>query len=359
MQKNKRVLITGGAGFIGSALQKELSSDDEILIVDNFHPQVHRSPASLMLFPENVSLLKGDVCDPVVMSQAAAFHPDVVVHLAAETGTGQSLTNSRRHADVNVSGTAALMDALSIHEWFPRRIVLTSSRAVYGEGAWADPETGEPYYGRARVASDLDSQKWSPNSPSGQTGQPLPNEALAVEPRPTNVYAGTKLAQEHLLSAWCTAFDVPLGVLRLQNVYGAGQAIDNSYTGVLTYFARQLSNGVPVHVFEGGGILRDFVHISDVAIAVRSAVDFTEAQDFTVDIGSGKKETLLEVAGAMARVAKQELPVISNEYRLGDVRAAFADNSAAERLLNYRPKTSLDVGLPGLLSWVADELEAR
>ena len=183
----------------------------------------------------------------------------------------------------------------------------------------------------------------------------MAHNAASVEPRPTNVYAATKLAQEHILSSWCGSMNVPLRILRLQNVYGAGQALENSYTGVLTYFARQAIAGEPINVYEGGGIVRDFVHVDDVVSALSAALALPAEFGFgLVDIGSGSAGTLLDYATTLAEVAGSPAPETSERFRLGDVRAAYADISPAQKLLGYEPKVSFRDGVVGLLEWARE-----
>lgn len=347
----RRILITGGAGFIGSNLIRALGESDDVLVVDNFHPQVHREPWTPPETAARVTVVEGDVSVPEDMAEAADFRPDLVVHLAAETGTGQSLLESRRHALVNVVGTATLLDAMSSIEHTPSRVVLTSSRAVYGDGQWRG-EDGEIFYGEPRTREDLDAGRWLPRSPDGGFGSPLPHDADQAVPVPTNVYAATKLTQEHVLSTWCRAFGSDLAVLRLQNVYGPGQAVHNSYTGVLTYFARQALDAETINVYEEGGIIRDFVHVRDVVAALRQALDAPGRLDCTVDIGSGAPMTLLEVAVEVARAAGAPEPRISQDYRMGDVRAAWAVVEPASKILGYEPQVPFAEGVRSVLDWV-------
>lgn len=349
------VVVSGAAGFIGTrVVPRLLDAGYEVIALDNLHPQVHPE----LRWPDETDprahRVDGSVEDIAVWRTALqqAGTAPTVLHLAAETGTGQSLTEARRHASVNVVGTAALTDALVELSITPRSIVLTSSRAVYGEGSWstADGAVGSP---SPRVAPDLERHEWSPRIDGVVAATPLPNEAAVVPARPTNVYASTKLAQEHLLTSWCSAMGVPLSVLRLQNVYGAGQSLSNSYTGVLTFFATRAAAGQAIEVYEGGGILRDFVHVSDVAAAIHAAIDRPGAVHGAVDIGSGASVTLLEVANTMARLADSPTPVVTDRYRPGDVRAAFASIEAAREALGYEPATGLAEGLRGLLDYAA------
>jgi len=346
------VLISGGAGFIGTKLANKLAGTHRLVLLDNLHPQVHASGAWPTNSPENAKRVLGDVTESAIWLEAVEkYRPEVIVHLAAETGTGQSLTQSNRHASVNVSGTAQLLDALSTTGHRPEALLLASSRAVYGEGLWESAD-GSRYYARARGEAQLVAERWEPFGPDGEEGTAVAHDARFVEPRPTNVYAATKLAQENLLSAWCTAMNVPLTILRLQNVYGAGQALENSYTGVLTFFATQAIAGKPIDVYEGGGIVRDFVHVDDVVQAFVSSIEKTPADGFRLlDIGSGAAGTLLDYATQLAVVAGSPAPIVTAKFRLGDVRAAYADIQSARDEIGYNPAVSFTEGVTGLLDW--------
>lgn len=346
--------MTGGAGFIGTRLaQRLLSEGHEVTALDSLHPQVHRERPELS---SEANLVAGDVADPAAWDRVATLFgpPDLVYHLAAETGTGQSLTEASRHSIVNVVGTTQLTDAMVRHDWRPSRIVLTSSRAVYGEGAWADP-AGQPFYPGPRSASVLGAGRWDPESADGLKATPLPHSAATVEARPTNVYAATKLAQEHLLAAWCNSFDVSLSVLRLQNVYGPGQAVHNAYTGVLTFFATRVCAGDALEVFEDGQIIRDFVFVDDVVSALVAAAERALPAGIAADIGGGAGTSLLEVATHMADLGGTVPPRVTGAYRLGDVRAASADISLARQALGWQPTVTLADGLARLLEWVKRE----
>lgn len=350
-----QALITGGAGFIGSRLAAVLvRAGWDVVVFDSFHPQVHGDVG--WQSPDGVTVVPGDVRDADAWDRCFRLHgsPSLVVHLAAETGTGQSLTEATRHGSANVVGTTQLTDALVRAGCVPQQIILTSSRAVYGEGAWV--EDGECFYPLPRSGEQLARGQWDPVGPSGAAAQPVAHEASTTWPRPTNVYAATKLAQEHVLDAWCQSYGVPLTILRLQNVYGPGQAVGNSYTGVLTYFARQLASGEQVEVYEDGAILRDFVFVDDVVDALARAAGRPPAATRRADIGGGGAVSLLEVATTMCELAAAPAPVVCGKYRLGDVRAAFADIREASSSLDWQPATSLHDGLQELLSWVPDQL---
>lgn len=351
-----RVLVTGGAGFIGSALSHLLCPQGvRVVAADVLHPQVHpvrTRPASLHpsaeLMPFDVT--RAEAWEPLL----DLVRPDVIVHLAAETGTGQSLSEASRHAEVNVLGTTRMLDALYRSTHRPGHIVLTSSRAVYGDGAWRAAD-GSVHYPGLRRRSALDAQQWDHAEPDGTTMTPLVSIAGTTQTHPTNVYAATKLAQEDILRSWCAATDTKLSILRLQNVYGPGQSVTNSYTGVLTYFARQASSGAVINVFEDGEIVRDFVYIDDVAAALHAAIDRPPAISRLVDIGSGVASTIAEVARIMAASAGAPPPVVSGDFRDGDVRAAWCDITAARDDLGYQPSVAVADGVQRLLRWVSEQ----
>src|SRR6185437_8682654 len=289
------VLITGGAGFIGSALARRLvNAGYEVAVMDILHPQVHGDHAAIGL-PPSARLFTGDVTHaPDWDAVLRLFRPAQVVHLAAETGTAQSLSEATRHGSVNVVGTTQLLDALSRSAHVPDQLVLASSRAVYGEGAWQFG--AQTHYPPPRSHAQLLAGIWDPQGPTDDPAVPLPSSADRTEPRPTNIYAATKLAQEHIMAAWAAAHDAKLSVLRLQNVYGPGQSLTNSYTGIVALFARLAREQRELEVYEDGRILRDFVYIDDVVEALFAAIQRPATQPRCIDIGSGVPTTIDELA---------------------------------------------------------------
>ena len=355
----RRIVITGGAGFIGCAVSQRLTATDEgLLALDVMHPQVHKVDGRPPRLAENVELWPFDVTNPTAWDALLRLvKPTTIIHLAAETGTGQSLREATRHGSVNIVGTTQMLDALTRAGHVPEHIILTSSRAVYGEGAWeAD---GDRYYPSARSHVDLEAGRWDPAGPDGRVGHAVASTAGSTAAGPTNIYAATKLGQEHILAAWGAAMQCPVSILRLQNVYGVGQSLDNPYTGVLSIFARTVLAGSTIEVYEDGEIVRDFVYIDDVASAIVSAIERPPNAVRTVDVGSGLSTTILQVAMAMAELAGAPAPVISGAYRDGDVRAASCTIDAARSELQYRPAWNLDRGLAALLDGARTELEAR
>lgn len=346
------VLITGGAGFIGSALARRLvEAGYDVAVMDILHPQVHAEHSKIDL-PSSVRLFTGDVshapdCDAVLR----LFKPSQIVHLAAETGTAQSLSEATRHGSVNVVGTTQLLDALSRCRQVPAQLVLASSRAVYGEGAWQSGT--DIFYPQPRSHAQLVAGVWDPQGPTGDPSVPLASSAVRTEPRPANIYAATKLAQEHILAAWTAARDTNLSVLRLQNVYGPGQSLTNSYTGIVALFARLAREKCALEVYEDGRIVRDFVFIDDVVEGLFAAIESPAAQSRCVDIGSGVPTTIHELAQQLATICGAPEPVVVGKFRDGDVRAARCDIEPATNQLGWRPKWSLEEGTRALLDWIA------
>jgi dTDP-L-rhamnose 4-epimerase len=345
------VLITGGAGFIGSALARRLVNVGyEVGVMDVLHPQVHGDHAAIEL-PPSARLFTGDVTHgPDLDAVLRLFQPSQIVHLAAETGTAQSLSEATRHGSVNVVGTTQLLDALSRAGHVPDQLVLASSRAVYGEGAW---QCGSQiFYPQPRSHAQLVAGIWDPQGPTDDSAVPLASCAGRTEPRPTNIYAATKLAQEHILAAWTAAHDTNLSVLRLQNVYGPGQSLTNSYTGIVALFARLAGEQHTLEVYEDGRIVRDFVFIDDVVEALFAAIARPAAQSRCVDIGSGIPTTIHDLARQIADICSAPEPVVVTKFRDGDVRAARCDIDSATKELDWRPKWALEDGLGALLDWI-------
>jgi dTDP-L-rhamnose 4-epimerase len=357
MHETSPVLITGGAGFIGSALARRLvKAGYDVAVMDVLHPQVHGEGKAIDL-PPSVRLFTGDVthaadCDAVLR----LFQPAQIVHLAAETGTAQSLSEATRHGSVNVVGTTQLLDALSRAALVPDQLVLASSRAVYGEGAWQSGS--ELFYPPPRSHAQLLAGIWDPQGPTGESVVPLPSCAGRTEPRPTNIYAATKLAQEHILAAWTAAHDTKLSLLRLQNVYGPGQSLTNSYTGIVALFARLAREQRTLDVYEDGRILRDFVFIEDVVEALFAAIEGPAAENRCLDIGSGIPTTIHDLAQKIAAICGAPEPVVVAKFRDGDVRAARCDIESAKSELDWRPRWSLEDGLLALLGWIGEQAES-
>jgi dTDP-L-rhamnose 4-epimerase len=338
-------LVTGGAGFIGCAISDGLTQCFErVVAFDNLHPQVHPSRSRPAALHPDVELVLGDVTAPQAWEVLLqTIQPTTIIHLAAETGTGQSLTEATRHGHVNVVGTTVMVDALASCRMPPRRMVLASSRAVYGEGAWRSKEDGTIRYPGQRSRAQLARAEW--DSPGLE---PLPARAAETRPIPVSVYGATKLAQEHIMSAWSTAFGSELVILRLQNVYGSGQSLANPYTGIVPLFCRLARNGESIPLYEDGRMLRDFVLIDDVADAILRAVDITVVPKEPLDIGTGGETSIADLARRVAVMYGAPAPKICGKYRFGDVRHASCAIDATQAQLGWTPRYRIEEGLARL-----------
>lgn len=359
---SRNILITGGAGFIGtrlvSALQKA-EPDCHIWVFDSLHPQVHKEGAPPPEFSGNVEFLLGDVANKSQMEAAvSASQPDAIYHLAAETGTGQSYDEVSRYCEVNVSGTANLVEAIRKHSSsVTAHVVLAASRAVYGEGAYRDAG-GRVFTGLPRLAQTME---------QGDYSVPMPAEAklpataalsnARLRPAPASIYASTKLMQEYVLTQSGEGANWKLTNLRFQNVYGPGQSLNNPYTGVLSIFSNQLLEGKELAIYEDGKIARDFVFVDDAVSALVQAGKCDLPHGAILDIGSGEAVTILEVAQQlMANLGyATDNYTITGEYRIGDIQYACADISEARKLLDWKPEMSVEKGLKLLADWARTE----
>jgi len=341
-------LVTGGAGFIGCAISSLLKNQfDHVVALDNMHPQVHPTSQRPANLDPAVELVVGDVTEAATWDRLLSdFKPDAIIHLAAETGTGQSLTEGTRHANVNVVGTTRMLDALVAHQCIPKRVVLTSSRAVYGEGAWIDDQGHISYPGQ-RSRAQLEAGTW--DFPGKKC---LPFEATRTEPRPTSIYGATKLTQEMVLNAWALSFGVEVGLLRLQNVYGPGQSLSNPYTGIVSLFSRMAKAGRTIPLYEDGEIVRDFVFIDDVARAVVHMATGLVPSNVAYDIGSGEATTIAQLAHIISTIYGAPEPKINGAFRNGDVRAASADITRSRLELGWTPEWNVQSGVKALCEWI-------
>jgi dTDP-L-rhamnose 4-epimerase len=323
-----------------------------VVAFDNLHPQIHPHPLRPAALHADVEFVRGDVADAEAWNRLLSnLRPATVVHLAAETGTGQSLTHATRHSEVNVVGTAVMLDAFANHKVLPQRMILTSSRAVYGEGAWRSRADGTIRYPGQRTRAQLARAEWDfPGL------EPLPVSAAKTRPHPASVYGATKLAQEHLMSAWATAFGAELTVLRLQNVYGPGQSLSNPYTGIVPLFCRIARNGEIIPLYEDGRMLRDFVLIDDVVDAILQAVDIVGVPNHPLDIGTGGETSIADLADRVAALYRAPAPRICGDYRFGDVRHASCVIDDAREQLGWMPRHGVETGLARLTDWIDREL---
>lgn len=349
------VLVTGGAGFIGTTLSPQLLQRGlPVVAIDSLLDQVHPGRQRPESLPVEVELVQGDVADPQVWESVLdRYRPELVVHLAAETGTGQSLTESTRHAMTNVVGTTAMLDAFARCDAMPGHLVLTSSRAVYGEGAWLDGD-GAIFNPAPRTHVQLAAAQWDHTDARGRRATPTASSAQTTPPNPSSVYGSTKLAQELVMRNWAASFSVPLSVLRLQNVYGPGQSPHNPYTGIVTLFHRLASRGETLDVYEDGDIGRDFVYIDDVVAALAAAIRRPPASGElrVLDVGNGEVTSIHDAARAIALHYGAPEPQVSGRFRDGDVRSAYADIARAKAELDWEPRWDFARGSAALSRWL-------
>jgi dTDP-L-rhamnose 4-epimerase len=351
----ERVLITGGLGFIGLALARTLVRRGmTVRLLDNLSPQIHGvAPPELdnLLAEGHAEVMLGDVCqrgDWLLALRDVAS----VVHLAAETGTGQSMYRISDYTSTNVLGTALLLDVLANDSHAVTKVILASSRSVYGEGTYHCSCCG-PVYPPARSLTSLAARDWEPLCP-GCCG---PIRAVATpetaRTSPASVYAATKLAQEDLVRIAASALGIPFVIFRFQNVYGEGQSLNNPYTGILSIFSNRIRQGKAIVLFEDGEESRDFVHVSDVTEAMALCLLGKGGDGLTMNVGSGVQVSVETIARTLKRqFADSSAPVVSGQYRLGDIRHNYADISAIKRALGFSPKVPLNDGIARFVRWV-------
>jgi len=338
------VLITGGAGFIGSHLGDELlRSGYRVRSLDSLVAQVHGDAHRPPYLAEEIELVSGDLRDPDVVRRALEG-VDSVVHLAARVGVGQSMYQLVEYAAANTSGTAVLLEALLEHP--VRKVLVASSMSIYGEGAY------EPAPAVERTREQLERGEWDPRGRNGEELTPVPTPETK-EPALASVYALTKYDQERLCLLYGAAYDVPAVALRFFNVYGPRQALSNPYTGALAIFASRLLNGRAPVIYEDGAQRRDFVHVRDVARACRLALERDGADGRAVNVASGRSASILEVAAALTLVLGKEIePELTGKFRAGDIRHCFADATLAHETLGFEAEVALDDGMAELAGWL-------
>jgi dTDP-L-rhamnose 4-epimerase len=349
----QKILITGGAGFIGSHLADELLAHEyDVRVLDTMIEQVHEGAARPDYLAADVELVRGDVRDPEAVRRALRGI-DAVVHFAARVGVGQSMYEIAEYAGANTAGTGTLLNALLEHP--VRKLLVASSMSIYGEGAY-ETVHGDPFTAAERTAEQLARGAWDPADSAGRSLQPVPTPETKT-PALASVYALTKYDQERLCLIFGEAYATPAVALRFFNTYGTRQALSNPYTGVLAIFASRLLNGRPPRVFEDGLQRRDFVAVSDVVRACRLALERDGADGKAVNVGTGRAVTVLEVAEKLGRVLGVDVePEVTGKYRAGDIRHCFADITRARELLGYEPQVELEDGMAELAEWLEDQV---
>jgi dTDP-L-rhamnose 4-epimerase len=349
------VLVTGGAGFIGSHLVDALvEKGHRVRVLDALVSQVHGENAAPAYLNPGAEFIAGDVCDREVVDRALEGI-DVVFHEAAEVGVGQSMYEIHRYVRANDLGTAVLLEAILARRPQIKKIVVASSMSIYGEGAYTCDTCG-PVAPQLRPVSQLLERCWEVQCPTcRRTLSPAPT--TEEKPLfPTSVYAVTKQDQEQFCLAVGRSYGIPAVALRYFNVYGTRQALSNPYTGVCAIFSARLLNGNRPMVFEDGEQTRDFVHVSDIVRANLLALETDRADYQALNVGTGASTSIRTVSRLLAEGLGLDLePEIVSKYREGDIRHCVADISKAKSLLGYQPQVTLERGIPELLSWVREQ----
>ncbi len=351
--KRKKVLITGGAGFVGSHTADALvKAGHEVRIFDNLTPQVHQGKDPCL--PEGTEFIYGDVRNLSGLSSAVK-DADVIYHLAAAVGVGQSMYQISEYTATNNLGTANLLQAILDTRSSPEKIVVASSMSIYGEGKYLCRECGE-MAPPPRPLEQLKQKTWETLCPTcGESLIPVP----AREDKPlqcTSIYALSKKDQEEMTLLFGRTYEIPVVALRYFNIYGTRQSLSNPYTGVAAIFASRLLNQKAPVIFEDGKQMRDFVSVRDIVQANLLAMENSGADGKALNIGSGDPVTIREVAGALSQALGVQVPAeITGKYRAGDIRHCFGDITAALQLLGYRPQTTLKQGLEELVTWLESQ----
>jgi len=346
------VLVTGGAGFIGSHLVDALvANGHRVRALDALVPQVHGSDAKPLYLDPTVEFVQADVCDRAVVDKALD-DIEVVFHEAAEVGVGQSMYEIERYVRANDLGTAVVLEAILARQPQIKKLVVASSMSIYGEGAYQCEACGV-VYPQLRPSEQLLDRRWELECSS--CGKALKPIGTSEEKPlfPTSVYAVTKQDQEQFCLAVGRSYKIPTVALRYFNVYGTRQALSNTYTGVCAIFSARLLNGNRPMIFEDGEQTRDFVHVSDIVQANLLALETDRADYQAVNVGTGVATSVGTVCRLLADGLRVDLkPEIVGRYREGDIRHCVSDISRARKLLGYEPSVSLEQGIPELLSWV-------
>jgi dTDP-L-rhamnose 4-epimerase len=347
----ERVLITGGAGFIGRFVADELlARGNEVRVLDSLIEQVHGATDGSQMLNKEAELIRADVRDKDAVLKALDG-VDSVIHLAAEVGVGQSMYEVERYTSTNDVGTAVLFEALIDKP--VRRVVTASSMSIYGEGLYRDAD-GELVENAERKTLKDGQKNWEPTDAQGRPLSPVATPEWK-RPNLASIYALNKYVQERTTHIMSEPYGIEGVCLRLFNVYGPGQALSNPYTGVLAIFASRFLNGQSPLIFEDGEQRRDFVHVSDVARAFADALVLSQAVGGTFNIGSGNHRSVKEVAEELAKaMGKNDLTAeVVGKARIGDIRHCFCDTSLAAEKLDFRAKQDFQEGLAELAEWVA------
>ncbi|QQT27809.1 NAD-dependent epimerase/dehydratase family protein [Sphingobacterium spiritivorum] len=352
----KNILITGGAGFIGSNLAlKLIDKGYNITVLDNLSPQIHgenpRETSPLYIsIKDKVKFILGTVTSEQDWVKAIEGQ-DAIVHYAAETGTGQSMYEIKKYIDVNINGTALLLDLLVNTQHTVKKVIVASSRSIYGEGKYISKELGA-VYPKQRESEFMDAGDFEVKY-SGSSALTLVGTDEESKIHPSSVYGITKQNQEQMILTVCPTIGIAGVAFRYQNVYGPGQSLKNPYTGILSIFSTQIKNGNGINIFEDGRETRDFVYIDDVVDATILGLEKDEANNEAFNVGTGMATDVLTVANELKKNYGVDVAVtISGNYRVGDIRHNYADLTKIRRLLGFEPKVTFERGIKSFTDWV-------
>jgi len=348
----EKILVTGGAGFIGShTVDLLIKHGYQTTIIDNLEPQVHGKTKPDYI-NKDATFIQHDIQDRNFLSKTV-LEVDAIIHLAALVGVGQSMYQIERYIHTNTRATATLLDILAKQEHNVKKLIVASSMSVYGEGKYHCEKCATEAYPDLRTEEQLKKRQWNQTCPNcGSILKPLPtdeNKPLM----PTSIYAQSKRHQEEMCLLTGKTYGIPTLALRYFNVYGSRQSLSNPYTGACAIFTSRILNNKPPYIFEDGNQARDFIHVKDIAQANLNALQHKNPNYKAINIGTGKPTTIIELAETLAKLYKKPnlKPHISNEYRKGDIRHCYADTTKAQKLLHFKPTTTLQTGLTELAEW--------
>ncbi|MDB5288265.1 MAG: nucleoside-diphosphate-sugar epimerase [Mucilaginibacter sp.] len=354
---NYNILITGGAGFIGSNLSLKLIDKGHcVTVLDNLSIQIHGDDAEntsqlYQNIKNKVKFIKGSITSKEDWVKALKGQ-DIIVHYAAETGTGQSMYEIKKYVDVNINGTALLLDILSNTTHTVKKVIVASSRSIYGEGKYKSVEKGI-VYPKHRISSDMDNGNFEVKYPGCVDALELIATDEESKIHPSSIYGITKQNQEQMIMTICPTLGIAPVAFRYQNVYGPGQSLKNPYTGILSIFSTQIKNGNGINIFEDGKETRDFVFIDDVVDATVLGIEKDEANGEIFNVGTGIPTDVISVANSLIDNYGIKVPVtVTGNYRLGDIRHNYADLSKISNKLGFYPKVSFKQGIKRFVDWV-------
>lgn len=355
----RKILITGGSGFIGAEIVKQLYKTGEwkITVVDSMSEQIHGVDWEQSYLYEQIDgkchFIHGSICDLDTIQKAIADN-EYIIHLAAETGTGQSMYQINQYNETNIMGTSNLLQAISLmgENCKVKKIILSSSRSVYGEGKYSCPTCGT-VYPNSRTCERMLVGDFGMYCPHCRNHLLLQKTTEDSAIKPSSLYAFTKYTQEMMLKTMCPALGVDYTIFRFQNVYGVGQSLKNPYTGILSIFSSLMLENKPINVFEDGLESRDFINVIDIACGVIKSIDTPDSNSEVINLGSGIGTSVIEITNILKKAYQSESQInVSGDFRLGDIAHNVADIEKAEKILGFKQTVFLEDGLTEFCNWV-------